>query len=130
MSRVLTFEYDRAYNPVAPKIDVSVDGYVAGQYSVLSAFVDSGADGTMLPENVLFSIDAEYADTLSLRGMAAGTQRVDRYTVRIRIAEYEVHAIAAVAIAAGSEPIIGRDVLNELVILLNGPAGVTEVTLP
>jgi hypothetical protein len=71
-----------------------------------------------------------FADTLSLRGMAGGTQRVDRYTVRIRIAEYEVHAIAAVAIAAGSEPIIGRDVLNELVILLNGPAGVTEVTLP
>ncbi|MCP4425805.1 MAG: hypothetical protein GY803_15035 [Chloroflexi bacterium] len=130
MSRTLTFDYDRAYSPSAPFIDVVVDGYDPDKASAtISAFVDSGADGTMLPYDVLQSVGAEYENTVVLRGTGGGVQRLDRYTVRIRIGKQEIHSIAAVAIAPGSEPLIGRDVLNCLVMTLNGLAETTEIQI-
>lgn len=108
-------------------MDVVVDGYDPNKAPVtLSAFVDSGADGTMLPHDILLAVGAEYADTVLLRGTAGGVQRLDRYTVRIRIGDREIHSIASVAIAAGSEPLIGRDVLNQLIVTLNGLAETTD----
>lgn len=130
MTYILTFEYDHSYNPAAPHLEIMVDGYDS-QYQpiTLFAFVDSGADGTMLPWNVLEAIGAEYADTVVMRGMAGGVQHLDRYTVRIRIADKTVHGIEAVGTAINTEPILGRDLLNALNVTLNGPAHVTEISL-
>ena len=130
MTRILTFDYDRAYYPAAPHIEITVDGYDSEHEPVtLFAFADSGADGTMLPRDILEAVGAEYADTVVLRGTAGGVQQLDRYTVRIRIADEAVHGIEAAATAAGGEPILGRDVLNTFVVTLNGPANVTEISL-
>jgi predicted aspartyl protease len=130
MSRTLTFDYNRAYSPSAPFIDVVIDGYDSDKAPVtISAFVDSGADGTMLPYDILSAVGAEYADTVLLRGTAGGVQRLDRYSVRIRVGEQEIHSISSVAIAAGSEPLIGRDVLNQLIVTLNGLAEMMEIQI-
>ncbi|MDE0142589.1 MAG: hypothetical protein F4047_18930 [Caldilineaceae bacterium SB0670_bin_27] len=128
VSRVHSFAYDNSYDPPAPFILISVDGYISGRSPVtVPAFADSGADGTMLPRDILTAVEAEYADTVLLRGTAGGVQKLDRYTVRIRIEEKTIDSVSAVATAAGSEPLIGRDVLNHLVVTLNGTAGYTEV---
>jgi hypothetical protein len=130
MSRVLSFDYDAAYMPPARFLPITVDGYDPDKAPItVSAFVDSGADGTLLPIDLLKAIGAAYEDTVRLRGTTGSVQRVDRYTVRIRIGEIVIYAVSAVAIAAGSEPIVGRDVLNHVVLTLHGPAGVTEVRL-
>ncbi len=68
------------------------------------AFVDSGADGTMLPEDILRAVGAEYEDTVRLRGAAGGVQQLDRYTVRIQIEHEIVHAVSAVATAPSMLP--------------------------
>jgi hypothetical protein len=47
---------------------------------------------------------------------------VDIYLTAIRLGPHIVHGVRAVVMPAGSEPNIGRDVLNELEIALNGPA--------
>lgn len=128
MSRVLSFAYDSSYVPPAPFIPITIDGYFSNRSPVtVLAFADSGADGTMLPHDILIAVEAEYEDTVLLRGTAGGVQRLDRYTVRIRIEEKTIDSVSAVATAAGSEPLIGRDVLNHLVVTLNGSAGYTEV---
>ena len=128
MSRIASFDYSSAYAPPAPFLPIAVDGYDGAKPPVmLSAFVDSGADGTMLPLDVLRAVGAEYEDTVRLRGTAGGVQQLDRYTVRIQLASETIHAVSAVATAEGSEALIGRDVLNALVVTLNGLAGVTEV---
>lgn len=130
MSRSSTFDYSTAYTPSAPFIPIAIDGYEPTKPSVIVlAFVDSGADGTMLPEDILRAVGAEYEDTVRLRGAAGGVQQLDRYTVRIQIEHEIVHAVSAVATASGSEALIGRDVLNYLVVTMNGPAGVTEVQI-
>lgn len=128
MSAALSFDYDTSYFPSAPFLPITIDGYSPEAPTLsVGAFVDSGADGTMLPEDMLQAIGAEYEDTVRMRGSAGGTQRLDRYTVRIQINRQTIHAISAVATAAGSEPLLGRDVLNQLTLTLNGPAEVLEL---
>ena len=130
MSRTLSYEYNRVYLPSAPFVPITVDGYDQDKPPItLSAFVDTGADGTLLPRDILTAVGAEYEDTVLLRGTTGIAERLDRYTVRIRVGEETIHSVAAVAMAAGSEPIIGRDVLNYLVLTLNGILGVTEIEM-
>ena len=123
-----SYDYDSSYDPPAPFLPVAIDGYDPEKPPIIvPAFADSGADGTMLPQDILQAVGAEYEDTVQLRGIASGIQRLDRYTVGIHIESETVHAVSAVATAAGSEALIGRDVLNHLVVTMNGPAGVIEV---
>ena len=77
----------------------------------------------------MVAVGAEYEDTVRLRGTTGVAERLDRYTVRIRVGEEVIYAVAAVAIAAGGEPIVGRDVLNHLVLTLDGVVGVTEIKM-
>ena len=130
MRRVYFFDYDATYDPPAPCIPITVDGLDPTKSPVtVTAFVDSGADGTMLPIDILQAVGAMYEASMWLRGTTGSRQRVDSYTVSIHIETETMHAISAVAMPVGSEPLIGRDVLNQLVITLHGIAGVTELQL-
>jgi len=113
MNRLLSYDYNRDYFPSAPFIPITIDGYDDSKSSItIPAFVDTGADGTLLPRDILTAVGAEYEDTVLLRGTTGIAQRLDRYTVRIRVGEVTIFSVAAVAVAPGTEPIIGRDVLN------------------
>jgi len=127
MSRVFAFDYNTSYEPPAPFLPIAVDGYDEAKPPIIvMAFVDSGADGTMLPLEVLQAVGAEYEDSVRLRGTAGSVQQLDRYSVRIQIQDMIIGSVSAVATAAGSEPLIGRDVLNHLILTLNGLAGMAE----
>lgn len=52
---------------------------------------------------------------------------VDRYLVAIRIGSQVIRGLQVVAALASGDAVIGRDVLNQLVVTLDGPAEVTEV---
>lgn len=115
--------YDSArYDPAMPVAEVTLLSDAAEPLTRLTAIVDSGADATMLPIDLLTAAGARYAETGQLRGITGQAVMVDTYTITLRLGPHIVHGVRAVAMPAGSEPIIGRDVLNELEITLNGPA--------
>lgn len=126
---VYTFDYSTDYEPPAPILEITVSktGGLAGEVTLL-ALVDSGADATILPITTLQSITARYIETRQMRGMVGLAYPVDLYLATIRIGSYTVPAVRVVAGTADSEAIIGRDVLNYLVVTLNGLAGVTELS--
>lgn len=127
--RLLTFDYNRAYLPSAPFIEIEINGYDVQLGTITyPAFVDSGSDGTMIPRRILRQIGAEYEDTQLLSGTAGGRKLVEHFSVGIRIGEEWIGGIAAVA-TTGDEIIIGRDVLNYFEVRLNGPATMTEVVI-
>jgi hypothetical protein len=127
MSQTLTFKYDESYFPPFPMMEIEVDGYNGMPLMHVTALVDSGADATMIPANILEVLDASYKDSMKMVGITNGMKIVDRYFIGIKVGSYIVRAVYAVA--HEGEAIIGRDVLNELSVMLNGPAFMTEVYL-
>ena len=131
MSRTYSFDYNNAYDPPAPFMPITVDGLDPTKVSVtVSAFVDSGADGTMLPLDILQAVGAVYEDRVWLSGndgraTAVGTAIQYPFTSKPK----PLMRSLPFAMPAGSEPLIGRDVLNQLVVTLHGIAGVTELQL-
>jgi hypothetical protein len=117
-------DYDNEnYDPAMPVTEIDLISSVSGEPAVaLIALIDSGADATMLPIDALESAGALHYRTRSMRGVTGQSIPVDTYFSIIKVGPYTIHGIKAVAVPAGSEAILGRDVLNQLEIVLNGPA--------
>lgn len=86
------------------------------------ALVDSGADATMLPVDILTDVHARYVETRQMRSVTGQTTLVSMYRVYIRVGPYGLSGLAVIAVQEGGEPILGRDVLNQLEVTLIGPA--------
>ena len=120
-----SFEYNRKYDPPAPTIEIRLRSpYVVSD--LFQAFVDSGADGTVVPLPILQSINAVYADKAYLTGTTGISQSVGLYEVQVQIGAEIIYGIDAAAY--GEEIILGRDVLNQLTVFLDGPLTVCEIT--
>ncbi len=125
---VYSFDYNAVYDPPAPVIEITLRKSVPARTEVtLSALVDSGADATMIPITALQRIEARYVETRQMRGVVGSLYPVDLFLIAIQIGPYTFPKIHAIAAAPDGEAIIGRDLLNQLVITLNGLASVTEV---
>ena len=94
----------------------------------LPALVDSGADASMLPVNVLSEIGAEFVETRRVMGLSGVADTADLYTVILRIGSHEVAGIRVISRRQSSEAIVGRDMLNQLIVTLDGIGGVVEVS--
>lgn len=81
----------------------------------------------MLPTAVLTQIQASYVDSVRMSGVTGSVERRDRYRVRLQIGDIVIKGIDAVAVESETGGLIGRDVLNQLIVTLNGLA--TELTV-
>ena len=117
-------DYDsRNYDPAIPVAEINLISPVSGEPTVsLIALIDSGADATMLPIDVLESADALHYRTRIMHGVTGHSIPVDTYFTIIQVGPYILHGIKAVALPAKGEPTLGRDVLNQLELTLNGTA--------
>lgn len=126
--KTYSYAYSPLYTPVAPVVEIEVSSDRPGTADIrLTALLDSGADATMLPVEVLTRIGARYVESLYMLGVAGTRMPVDLFHVTVRVGPHSVPAIRAVALNTGGEAILGRDVLNHLVVTLDGPAGTAEI---
>lgn len=121
----ITFPYDRHYHPAAPVLSILL---LRRKTATLSALVDSGADNSIFPLDHLLAAGADYVGTKRLVGVTGHKRIVDLYLVDVQIGNYRVPGIRAVAIDPGGEALIGRDVLNQLIVTLNGVEGITDIS--
>ncbi len=118
----------RAYDPPMPVLDIGISRPGANAPAArVEALVDTGADGTLLPLDMLEQAGAVFVDRAYLRGIIGQRQAVDLYLTTIYLGQSHILGVRAVALPSGSTAILGRDVLNQLDIALRGPAGVTEI---
>jgi hypothetical protein len=115
-------EYDRInYTPAAPIIEVAISNpYLSGTSHSFVAMIDSGADGTMLPFDVLDAVEARFLETKQMRGITGHPIKVDTYLITVHIGLYSIFGIEAISLEHGSEAIIGRDTINQLMVVLDG----------
>lgn len=119
----INYDYNRDYEPAAPTIPISLSrsgATIASQETV--ALVDTGADATMIPIDLLRSVGARYVQQRQMRGIVGEAITVNLYLTAVHVDDLIVHGIRAVAVPAGAEAILGRDVLNQWEVTLNGPA--------
>ncbi len=64
-----------------------------------------------------------------MSGAAGGRIEVDLYLVAIQIGSNLIDGIHAIGSVNQNETVIGRDVLNRLVVTLNGHAETTEIVV-
>lgn len=96
---------------------------------VLSALVDSGADFVIVPERILLRLRSEEANYIRLRGQWSETLEMALHVLDIEIEGRRFPSIDVVADDKENEIILGRNLLNKLVITLNGPKQELEITL-
>lgn len=125
---IYSYAYSDSYDPAAPVVEIAVHSPLETDQQVwLSVLIDTGADVTTLPLRLLSQIGAEYVETATLTGIAGGRVVVDLYRVSIRIGSQTIPGIRVAGVLSSTNAVLGRDVLNYLVVSLHGPANVTEI---
>ncbi len=126
---IFTYPHNRRYNPAAPMIELEMSHAGRLQPAIrFSALVDSGADVTFVPETYLTQINARYAGQARVRSFLGERQFASVYQVRLQIGSFILDPVRVVTLPELTEALIGRDVLNHLIVTLNGLAQVTEVS--
>lgn len=128
--QIYSHDYDsKHYNPAAPVVEIGVaKSNQQAPSTQIVALIDSGADGTMLPINLLQAVNARYSMTRQMRSVGDHPIVVEMYVVTLFIGEFAFPSIEVIAAAENSEALIGRDVLNQMIVTLNGLANAIEMT--
>ena len=125
---VETIAYSSAYQPPAPVVEIRVEAPGrARRGRPLTALIDSGADATLIPIDVLDEVGARHVGDATLRGWAGDRYPADIYLVNLIIGAHTIPAVRVAAVPEGAEPVLGRNALNHPIITLNGPAAMTEI---
>ncbi len=119
--------YDEVYDPPAPVIPFTLLVRSTGKQVNLNGFVDTGADGTIIPVGYLREIGARRAFAVGLKSQWGERRQVFLYLVDVRIDTIPLSGIYVVGDELGNEAILGRNVLNHLKLLLDGPNALAEL---
>ena len=124
MTRVV---FDRSFDPPASVLPVRIAGLTEDEPAVLlRMLVDTGADCTLIPARIASSLRLPMVDEIRVLGVGGKAIAAPVHAARVRLGALQ--ALARV-VAMGDEALLGRDLLNRLVLRIDGPAGVVEATL-
>jgi predicted aspartyl protease len=125
---VYSYLFDETKSPSMPVMDVKViepsSGVTVGP---LSALVDTGADGTLVPKHLREDMGAIPIGRGLLRWLWDESRHVQIYLVRLEIGPHVLRGVHVAGIPNSKDFILGRNVLNHFVFTVDGPAGVIEI---
>jgi len=125
---MITRSYDEAYLPPAPMLKLYLITPEWGLRSeFVSAMVDTGADGTLVPIEYLHTIQATAEGHGRLRSQWGEPRLVNLYLVDLEIEGFTLPGIWVIGDDTGQEIVLGRNVLNRLKLLLDGPKMTTTL---
>lgn len=123
-----TYSYSADYDPAMPVVDVTlVAPHSGAAVGPKIALVDSGADGTLVPVDLLEQIGAVSIATGRLTWLWKESRPVNIYIVQIKVGPHVLPSVHVAGVPADTDLVLGRNVLNQMTLTLNGPAGVTEM---
>ena len=127
---ITSYSYGAEYLPPAPMLEIGISGINDSHAQLhLVALVDSGADATMIPQKLQRQVKASLVRQQVIRGITGQGALVNLYRIQLYLGATIVRHMLVVAAPDGVEAILGRDLLNQFVVTLIGPASTTEVDL-
>ncbi len=91
------------------------------------AILDTGSDATLIPVKYIEQLDVPADYPTQLRGPWGNARRIQVYTIDFVISGMSLPGVEIVGDDMGSEIILGRNILNRLVLLLDGPKQQSDV---
>jgi len=123
-----TNDYSSDFYPAMPVVDILVRPEINKEGINLTAIVDSGADNTMLPENILNQLNILKTKTAWMKGVSGIRMAVNLYWVFIQLGDFQPIYTEVIGIQNHNDVIVGRDIINQFAVLLNGPAHTIEIS--
>ena len=118
---LLTYPYSIDFHPPAPMLDVDCSSPISGTSIAVPALVDSGADMTVLPSDVVSRLQLGRTGFITAVGLEALPTERSVFSAAIQIAGR--HSVSVRVITwDGSFALLGRNVINEWRLVLDGPA--------
>lgn len=125
---IYTYAYDSSFTPSMPVVAIKIGRSLTMPALSLNALIDSGADSVIIPVLYLRQVRARKERTVWMRTVTGTRSIVDLYSVSLQFGPFEFRNRL---VAGGLEPneiIIGRDILNQFVVTLNGLASTVEIS--
>ena len=125
--------YSHEKFPPAPVLDIQLSAPgESPQTATLTALIDTGGDFTIVPLQWLLDINAPESRSAHVRGLWSDRQLVTLYLVDIHLAHGTLPGMEVIGIedeedSDEQEVILGRNVLNLLLLLLEGPQQQTTI---
>mgnify|MGYP001179609951 CR=1 FL=1 len=120
--------YARSYYPPAPMIEIWLAAPErAFALGPLRAFIDTGADGSLIPAQMLKQLGVDLFDVKRLRSQWGESRSVETYLVDVGVGSLRLPLVEMVSDDASDEVLLGRNLLNLLHLALDGPKQVVEV---
>ncbi len=125
---MIRFRYVSQLNPPAPFVAVTLRNPVTGaERRDVPAQVDCAADRTLLPDALVQDLGLPQIGATPIGGVGGIIVTMPSYPVQIAIDNLPAHTLEVVASAGESWVLLGRDLLNALRLLLDGPRLVLEI---
>ncbi len=124
----MSYPYLTTYYPPIPTLEIMLAYPDEGlKFGPFTAIIDTGADGSMIPQTILDDMNVPFSDEARIRSHWGEWRHVQTFMVDIGIGTIRLPAIEVVGDEEGNEIIIGRNVLNKLRLLLEGRKQQVEV---
>jgi predicted aspartyl protease len=124
----MSHPYDATFAWPFPSLPVVIRqvGETTGT-SVLPAQLDTGADATLVPTAQLRAVQADELYQTRLRSHWGEWRPVTVYLVDLEVAGHQLPGVEVVADDTSDSILLGRNVLNKLILLLDGPGSQADV---
>ena len=125
----MKFHYNYQYDPPAPFVELTlINSNEMLRTNLLSAMVDTGADNTIVPISYLEDIGVPQTMERFIRTQWGDRHPVGLYLVDVKIGDLTLPSIDVVGDEWADELIVGRDILNRLRLLSDGPQKIITIT--
>ena len=124
----IQFNYDKSLDPPAPFVSVELrsPAFPTDPNPVqIKALIDSGADGSLIPQALIMKLDLRKVDDVGVGDYNAERKedfkKEPLYSVHLTLPPLKPVQTEVTALKYESYAIIGRDVINHWLLTLNGP---------
>ena len=124
----MSHNYRMDFVPPLPGLPVVLHHPESGAVTQgIPALIDTGADATLAPLRYLRAIEAEEIYETRMRSHWGESRTARIYLVDMEVEGQRLPGIEVVADDRGNDVLLGRNVLNRLILLLDGPGHKTDM---
>jgi predicted aspartyl protease len=124
----MPYNFLTSYSPPAPTLPVAIREPENGVLTLeMTAIIDTGADGTIVPAIYLRGLEMYKSHTTNMRSHWGESRRVSVYLVDLDVAGEVLPGVEVVADERSREILLDRNILNRLILLLDGVRGQTDI---